>query len=136
MKPIIVALLLLVQGSVTAGPGREALDAFLDDLTTLQATFEQSVLDTENATAGQMWDHHREAGRPDQLDGVVVTDEDGHYKIEVRPSEVIPYLPSRTISVCWPSGTFSGRWAAATTTRSATLSASPYSSWKSRVRDV
>jgi outer membrane lipoprotein carrier protein len=54
MKPIIVALLLLVQGSVTAGPGREALDAFLDDLTTLQATFEQSVLDTENSTTGQM----------------------------------------------------------------------------------
>ena len=54
MKLVLIALLLLIPGSLLAGPGREALDAFLDDLTTLQATFEQSVLDTENATAGQM----------------------------------------------------------------------------------
>ncbi|MBT8429271.1 MAG: outer membrane lipoprotein carrier protein LolA [Gammaproteobacteria bacterium] len=36
------------------GPGRQALDDFLDGLSTLQAKFEQSVLDTENATTGQM----------------------------------------------------------------------------------
>ena len=60
MKYLLVSLLMLIQGSVSAGPGpgpgpgREALDAFLEDLTTLQATFEQSVLDTENSTAGQM----------------------------------------------------------------------------------
>ena len=35
-----------------AGEGRAALDEFLDGLSTLQAKFEQSVLDTENATAG------------------------------------------------------------------------------------
>jgi len=37
-----------------SGPGRQALDEFLDGLTTLQAKFEQSVLDTENARAGLM----------------------------------------------------------------------------------
>jgi outer membrane lipoprotein carrier protein len=37
------------------GPGRQALDDFLDGLSTLQAKFEQSVLDTENATTGQMF---------------------------------------------------------------------------------
>lgn len=39
---------------VEAGPGREALDRFLDGLVTLQAKFEQSTLDTENATGGLM----------------------------------------------------------------------------------
>ena len=50
------ALLFSVQGFSLAapGPGRMALDEFLDGLSTLQAKFEQSVLDTENATAGQM----------------------------------------------------------------------------------
>jgi outer membrane lipoprotein carrier protein len=50
------ALLLTLQGLALAapGPGRLALDEFLDGLSTLQAKFEQSVLDTENATAGQM----------------------------------------------------------------------------------
>ncbi len=54
MKYLLASLLMLTQVSVSAGPGREALDAFLDNLTTLQATFEQSVLDTENSTTGQM----------------------------------------------------------------------------------
>jgi outer membrane lipoprotein carrier protein len=50
------ALLLALQGFALAAPGagRMALDEFLDGLSTLQAKFEQSVLDTENATAGQM----------------------------------------------------------------------------------
>jgi len=44
-------------------------------------------------------------------DGVhfVATDDEGHYTIDARPSEVIPYLPSRTISVCWPTGTWPTR---------------------------
>ncbi len=50
------ACLLTLQGAAMAapGPGRLALDEFLDGLSTLQAKFEQSVLDPENATAGQM----------------------------------------------------------------------------------
>jgi outer membrane lipoprotein carrier protein len=36
------------------GPGREALDRFLDGLETLRASFVQSVLDTERAMTGQM----------------------------------------------------------------------------------
>ncbi|MCB1723939.1 MAG: outer membrane lipoprotein carrier protein LolA [Gammaproteobacteria bacterium] len=49
--------LLLVMGSAEAeaGAGRHALDRFLDGLVTLQAKFEQSVLDTENATSGKMY---------------------------------------------------------------------------------
>jgi len=49
-------LFFVLQGSALAapGPGRQALDEFLDGLSTLQAKFEQSVLDTENATSGQM----------------------------------------------------------------------------------
>lgn len=50
----LLTLLVAMTASVQAGPGREALDLFLEDLTTLQAKFEQSVLDTENGTAGQM----------------------------------------------------------------------------------
>jgi len=40
--------------SATSGPGRAALDAFLDGLVTLQAQFEQAVLDTENTQASLM----------------------------------------------------------------------------------
>lgn len=55
-KLLFCACLLTLQGAAMAapGPGRLALDEFLDGLSTLQAKFEQSVLDTENATAGQM----------------------------------------------------------------------------------
>ena len=50
-----IALLLLpLVAQAAPGPGREALDRFLDNLETLQAKFEQSVLDTENATVGQL----------------------------------------------------------------------------------
>ena len=49
-----LAILLFWQAGANAGPGREALDGFLDQLITLQAKFEQSVLDTENATSGLM----------------------------------------------------------------------------------
>jgi outer membrane lipoprotein carrier protein len=53
---LIAALLFAAQGAAGAapGPGRQALDEFLNGLSTLQAKFEQSVLDTENATSGLM----------------------------------------------------------------------------------
>lgn len=57
MKVIIrfIAILLLpLTVQAAPGPGREALDRFLDNLQTLQAKFEQSVLDTENAMTGRM----------------------------------------------------------------------------------
>lgn len=47
-------LALLFQAAAHAGPGRDALDRFLDGLDTLQAKFEQSVLDTENNRTGLM----------------------------------------------------------------------------------
>ena len=50
----LLALLFTLTTSAQAGPGRAALDLFLQDLTTLQAKFTQSVLDTENGTTGQM----------------------------------------------------------------------------------
>ena len=45
-------LLTLLVGSAHAGPGREALDRFLGELSTLEARFEQAVLDTENNRQG------------------------------------------------------------------------------------
>ena len=52
LRPWLSVLLLTTSPLVAAGDGRAALDAFLDGLTTLQSQFEQSVLDTENATSG------------------------------------------------------------------------------------
>jgi len=51
-------------------------------------------------------------------DGVefVTTDQQGKYAITIQPDPTVPYLPSRTISVCWPTGTWPvqegkrGRW--------------------------
>ena len=56
LRVFLLGLLLNASAMVSAaqGPGRQALDEFLDGLSTLQAKFEQSVLDTENATTGQM----------------------------------------------------------------------------------
>ena len=55
MHRILLALLLFAAHTPShAGPGRDALDAFLDGLSTLQAKFEQSVLDTESTRAGLM----------------------------------------------------------------------------------
>ena len=80
-----------VQLSAHAGAGREAFDRFIDGLTTLQAKFEQSVLDTENATAGLMhgvfllqrpgkfrWDYvapHKQIILADGLDVWVIEDD-------------------------------------------------------------
>ncbi|MGB5614986.1 MAG: outer membrane lipoprotein carrier protein LolA [Sedimenticolaceae bacterium] len=58
LSRLLVLLFLLAAQSMALaapGPGRQALDDFLDGLSTLQAKFEQSVLDTENATTGQMF---------------------------------------------------------------------------------
>jgi outer membrane lipoprotein carrier protein len=51
---LLVLLLLPALAVAAPGPGRQAFDLFLEDLQTLQAKFSQSVLDTENATTGQM----------------------------------------------------------------------------------
>lgn len=47
-------LALFLQSTALAGPGRDAMERFLDGLSTLQAKFEQSVLDTENNRTGLM----------------------------------------------------------------------------------
>lgn len=52
MRTILLMLSLCIGGMVHAGPGRDAFDAFMQGLTTLEARFEQSVLDTENARQG------------------------------------------------------------------------------------
>jgi outer membrane lipoprotein carrier protein len=44
--------LLITSAASHAGPGREALDRFMSELTTLEARFEQSVLDTEHSRQG------------------------------------------------------------------------------------
>lgn len=54
MRQIIIIVLLAAHSLAWAGPGREALDEFLEGLSTLEARFEQSVLDTENQTVGQL----------------------------------------------------------------------------------
>ena len=51
-------------------------------------------------------------------DGIdfVTTGADGRYTITLKPAPMIPYMPSRTVSVCWPTGTWpvrekpGGRW--------------------------
>jgi outer membrane lipoprotein carrier protein len=52
LRPWLFLLCLTTSPLVGAGDGRDALDAFLDGLTTLQSRFEQAVLDTENSTSG------------------------------------------------------------------------------------
>ncbi|MCE5325811.1 MAG: hypothetical protein LLG01_05300 [Planctomycetaceae bacterium] len=36
--------------------------------------------------------------------GFVATGADGRYSIEIKHDDKIPYLPARTVNVCWPSG--------------------------------
>jgi len=52
MKSLMFSLLAFLAGLAQAGPGREALDRFMSELTTLEARFEQSVLDTEHSRQG------------------------------------------------------------------------------------
>ncbi len=41
-------------------------------------------------------------------DGIdfVTTDDQGRYTLAIKPDPMVPYVPSRTVSVCWPSGTW------------------------------
>lgn len=41
--------------------------------------------------------------------GFAVTDKDGRYTIQIQPDPLVPFLPSRTIGVCWPTGTWPKR---------------------------
>ncbi len=52
MKRLLIFLLLVAGQFAVAGPGREALDRFSQGLVTLEARFEQVVLNTENARQG------------------------------------------------------------------------------------
>jgi len=60
-------------------------------------------------------------------DGLVFTSTDkrGRYSIGIKPTESSPFLPARTVSVCWPSNTWpvknnrTGHW-----------------SWWARVKDM
>jgi len=52
MRIFSLILLALASFAANAGPGRDALDRFLAGLDTLEARFEQAVLDTENSRQG------------------------------------------------------------------------------------
>lgn len=52
LRILLLITALAAAGPVAAGTGRASLDAFLDGLTSMQARFAQSVLDRENARAG------------------------------------------------------------------------------------
>lgn len=52
MKSWIITLLLALSAAAQAGPGRDALEHFTHNLKTLDARFEQAVLDTENSRQG------------------------------------------------------------------------------------
>jgi len=41
--------------------------------------------------------------------GFATTDEAGKYTIPIEPDPLLPYLPSRTIGISWPSGTWPAR---------------------------
>lgn len=51
-KALYGLILICLCGGAVAGPGRQALDKFTHSLKTLDARFEQTVLDTENARQG------------------------------------------------------------------------------------
>ena len=66
-KRVVVLVALLAAHVVThAGPGREAFDRFTADLETLDARFEQNVLDTENSRQGVFYGTFR-MKRPDRF---------------------------------------------------------------------
>lgn len=86
-KLLLVAGLCLLQSVAIAGPAREALDGFLDGLTTLQAKFEQSVLDTEQSTTGQMH-------------GIFLLERPGHFRWDyVAPRKQIIMADGRDVWV-------------------------------------
>lgn len=55
MRKWLIVLFLLVSLNAWAGPGREALARFSEGLQSLEARFEQSVLDLENSRQGVMY---------------------------------------------------------------------------------
>lgn len=43
--------------------------------------------------------------------GFALTDAEGAYSLAIADDYIIPYRPARTVSVCWPTGTWpAGRW--------------------------
>jgi outer membrane lipoprotein carrier protein len=87
MSRLLLIVLLFAAQTVAqaAGPGRDALDEFLNDLSTLQAKFEQSVLDTENATSGLMH-------------GLFVLDRPGKFRWDyVAPSKQVILADGRDV---------------------------------------
>ncbi|MCB1789396.1 MAG: outer membrane lipoprotein carrier protein LolA [Gammaproteobacteria bacterium] len=84
-RALLFIVLTLGQGAVFAGAGRDALDGFLDGLTTLQAKFEQSVLDTENATTGRMY-------------GLFLLERPGHFRWDyVAPTKQVILADGRDV---------------------------------------
>jgi outer membrane lipoprotein carrier protein len=73
----LLALALLLVGSTHAGPGRESLDRFLNELTTLEARFEQAVLDTENNRQG-LFHGTVQVKRPDRFRWDYIAPEEKH----------------------------------------------------------
>jgi len=67
--------------------------------------------------AGRVYVDKNANGRCDSGEGVegarvtdgvdfVKTDADGKYSITLKDDPLVPYLPSRTVSVCWPDGSW------------------------------
>lgn len=63
---VLLASLLLAQAIAFAGEGREAFERFTQNLQTLDARFEQNVLDTENSREGVFYGTFR-MKRPDRF---------------------------------------------------------------------
>lgn len=104
-----------VAGSAVAEGQAEAPPADLPDTTEsakLSARMPKTV-------SGQVTVDGKGAAGIRVTDGIdfVTTDAEGKYTLPIRPDPVLPYVPSRTVSVCWPTGTWpahdgwSGRWA-------------------------
>ena len=66
MRLKMLCILACLVSIADAGPGRDALDLFTADLTSLQARFEQSVLDTENNRQG-LYHGSMTVKRPDRF---------------------------------------------------------------------
>ncbi len=86
-KIIVAAGLYLLHSLAIAGPARDALDNFMQGLSTLQAKFEQSVLDTEQATTGQMH-------------GLFLLERPGHFRWDyVSPNKQVILADGRDVWV-------------------------------------
>ncbi|WP_078119595.1 LolA family protein [Thiosocius teredinicola] len=86
-KILVAAGLYLLHSLAIAGPARDALDNFMQGLSTLQAKFEQSVLDTEQATTGQMH-------------GLFLLERPGHFRWDyVSPNKQVILADGRDVWV-------------------------------------